>query len=203
MSATRELLEVQVDGSQVIVGVFESAQEAERARGMLGADSFDLEKINIVAKSREEAQEIAPALSESNDQALTEPEAHRMQGQVAVDNVADNGSRINAGTGVGLVAGLGGGVAAGLAILEVPGINTLFAGNPLLAMIVFGLIGAVLGAWGGSIAGIGVPEEDVSYFTGELTTGAYLVAVRTNRIDEALDVLRDAGARNLGEYEGH
>lgn len=203
MSATRELLEVQIDGSQVIVGVFASAQEAERARGMLGADGFNLDHVNVVAKSREEAEELAPKVSEANDQSLTEPEAHRMQGQVAVDDVGDNDSRINVGTGVGVVAGAIGGAAAGLAIREVPGIGGLFASGPILAMVVFGLIGAVLGAWGGSVAGIRVPEEDTSYFTGELSTGAYLVAVRTNRIDEALDVLRDAGARNLSEYEGH
>ena len=41
-------------------------------------------------------------------------------------------------------------------------------------------------------------------FTGDLAHGAYLVAVRTNRIDDAIDVLRDAGARNLREGDhGH
>lgn len=203
MSATRELLEVQIDGSQVIVGVFASAQEAERARGMLGADGFDLQGVNIVAKSREEAEEIAPNQGQSNNQALAEPEADRMQGQVAVGTSNDSDSRINLGTGVGVLTGAAGGAVAGLALLEVPGLGSLFAGSTILAMVVSGLIGAVLGAWGGSMAGIQVPEEDVSYFTGELGTGAYLVAVRTNRIDEALDVLRDAGARNLSEYEGH
>jgi len=203
VSATRELLEVQIDGSQVIVGVFADSQEAERARGMLGADGFDLQSINVMAKSLEEAQGLAPNRSSENNQVLTEPEADRMQGQVAVGTTTEETSRINTGTAIGVLAGAGGGVAAGLAIREVPGIGALFASGPLLAMIVFGLIGAVLGAWGGSMAGIQVAEEDVSYFTGELTTGAYLVAVRTNRIDEALDVLRDAGARNLSEYESH
>ncbi|HEY8597948.1 MAG TPA: hypothetical protein VIL85_05925 [Thermomicrobiales bacterium] len=207
MSATRELLEVQIDGSQVIVGVFANAQEADRARGMLGADGFDLQSINVMAKSLEEAEELAPNRSSKNNQALTEPEADRMQGQVAVDRSVDGsvdgGSRINTGTAIGVLAGAGGGAAAGLAIREVPGIGALFTDNPLVALIIFGLIGAILGAWGGSVAGIQVAEEDTSYFTGELTNGAYLVAVRTNRIDEALDVLRDAGARNLTEYEGH
>ena len=202
MSATRELLEVQIDGSQVIVGVFASTQEAERARGMLSADGFDQQNINIVAKSAEEAQELAPAQSSANSQMLTEPEAERMQGQVAVGTNEETASRVNIGTAIGLVAGLGGGVAAGLAIREVPGISSLL-GSAILAMVIFGVIGAVLGAWGGSMAGIQVEDEDVSYFTGELTNGAFLVAVRTNRIDEALDVLRDAGARNLSEYEGH
>lgn len=203
MSATRELLEVQIDGSQVIVGVFANAQEAERARGMLGADGFDPQNINVMAKSLEEAEELAPNRSPENNQALTEPEADRMQGQVAVGTGPGETSRINSGTVVGVVAGVAGGVATGLAMREVPGLDVLFAGGAILPMVIFGIIGAILGGWGGSAAGIQVAEEDVSYFTGELTTGAYLVAIRTNRIDEALDVLRDAGARNLSEYEAH
>jgi hypothetical protein len=202
MSATRELLEVQVDGSQVIVGVFKDAQEAERARAMLAADGFDMQNINVLAKSVAEAEEIAPTVARSSDQALTEPEAHRMQGQVSVDDAGSDG-RINLGTGVGFFAGAIGGLFAGLAVINLPGLDTIFSPNdPWVPMIIGGVVGAVLGAWGGSMAGVSIPEEDVSYFTGDLETGAFLVAVRTNRIDEAIDVLRDAGARNLADLDG-
>jgi phage tail tape-measure protein len=202
MSATRELLEVQVDGSQVIVGVFKDTQEAERARGMLAADGFDLQQVKILAKSVADAADVVPTQSPARDQALTEPEAHRMQGQVSIDETAGSG-RINLGTGVGFFAGAIGGVAVGLAVINLPGLDAVFSPNdPTVPMIVGGLIGAVLGAWGGSAAGIPIPEEDTSYFTGDLDNGAYLVAVRTNRIDEAIDVLRDAGAQNLADYEG-
>ncbi len=202
MSATHELAELQIDGSQVIVGVFADAEGAERARGMLIADGFSPEAINILAKSIEEAEAIAPDYSEENNQALTEPEATRTQGQVAIGTDQDPGSRVNLGSGIGLVIGALGGAATGLALREAPGFSS-FLTSPMMALGIFGVIGAVLGAWGGSVAGIRVPEEDLSYFTGELGTGAYLVALRTNRIDEALDVLRDAGARNMSEYEGH
>jgi phage tail tape-measure protein len=202
MSATRELLEVQVDGSQVIVGVFQDAQEAERARGMLAADGFDMELVKVLSKSAADAADVVPTLSPARDQALTEPEAHRMQGQVSVNETPSEG-RINLGTGVGFFAGAIGGVATGLAVVNLPGLDTVFSANdPVVPMIVGGIIGAVLGAWGGSVAGIAIPEEDVSYFTGDLDKGAYLVAVRTNRIDEAIDVLRDAGAQNLADFEG-
>lgn len=205
MSATRELLEVQVDGSQVIVGVFKDAQEAERARGMLAADGFAMQNINVLAKSTADAEALAPAVARSNDQALTEPEAHRMQGQVSIDDAEGSGGRINLGTGVGFFAGAIGGAAVGLAVIHLPGLDAIFSpDNPIVPLIVGGIVGAVLGAWGGSAAGVALPEEDVSYFTGDLDKGAFLVAVRTNRIDEAIDVLRDAGARNLADLDsGH
>lgn len=203
MSATRELLEVQIDGSQVIVGVFKDTQEAERARGMLAADGFSPQNINVVARTQEEIEDLGVTTSRDQNQSLTEPEANRMQGQSAVGDTGGESSRINLGTGIGLLTGAAGGAATGLAVLQVPGIGSLLSsGGPLLAMIVCGLIGGVLGAWGGSLAGITVAEEDTSYFTGDLAKGAYLVAVRTNRIDDAIDVLRDAGARNLRDTEG-
>lgn len=203
MSATRELLEVQVDGSQVIVGVFKSTQEAERARAMLAADGFSMDYVKILSKSLAEAEEIVPTRSPARNQALTEPEAHRMQGQVSIEETPASG-RINLGTGVGLVAGLLGGVATGLAVIHLPGLDAIFDPNdPIVPGIIGGAIGALLGAWGGSAAGISIPEEDVSYFTGDLDKGAFLVAVRTNRIDEAIDVLRDAGATNLTDLVEH
>src|SRR4051794_40124620 len=104
MSATRELLEVQIDGSQVIVGVFQNTEEAERARGMLAADGFDMQQIKILSKGAADAADIAPTPSPARDQALTEPEAHRMQGQVSVSETPSEG-RINLGTGVGFFAG--------------------------------------------------------------------------------------------------
>ncbi len=203
MSATRQLLEIQIDGSQVIVGVFKDPQAAERARGMLAADGFSPQNINVVKKTKAEVEELAPTTSPADNQALAEPEADRMQGQVAVGATAETTSRINLGTGIGLLTGAAGGAATGLALLNVPGIGPLFAsGGPVVAMLVFGLIGSVLGALGGSLAGIGASEEDTSYFTDELEQGGYLVAVRTNRLDEAIDVLHDAGALNLRDDNG-
>jgi hypothetical protein len=70
-------------------------------------------------------------------------------------------------------------------------------------MAICGVILAILGAWGGTLAGMPIPEEDVSYFTGDLDRGAFLVAIRTNQIDEAIDVLGHAGARNFEMMGAH
>ena len=202
VSATRELLEVQVDGSQVIVGVFASDQEAQRAREMLVADDFDMDNVNVLRKSREEVEDLVPNISPEQNQSLAEPEAQRMQGQTATNGGGGATSRINSGLWIGLLAGLLGGAALGLAVIEIPFIRAILQ-NSIVAMVLCGLIGAVLGAFAGSLAGIDAEYEDLSYFTDELENGAFLVAVRTNRIDEVLDILRDAGARNLTELESH
>jgi hypothetical protein len=202
VSATRELLEVPVDGSQVIVGVFASDQEAQRARELLAADNFDMDNVKVVRKSVEEAEELVPNITPNQNQSLAEPEAQRMQGQVAAGGGGGATSRFNSGFWVGLIAGLLGGVALGLAVIEIPFVRAVLQ-NQLIAMIVVGLIGAVFGGFAGSFVGIDAQAEDLNYFTGELQNGAFLVAVRTNRIDEVFDILHDAGARNLTELEGH
>lgn len=202
VSATRELLEVEVDGSQVIVGVFASDQEAERARELLAADGFDMDNVRLLKKSIAEVEAIVPNISPGANQRLTEPEAQRMQGQTAVGQGSGSASRFNSGWWIGLITGALGGAAMGLALMEIPFIRPVLMNN-IIAMVACGLLGAALGSFAGSFAGLGVPEEDLTYFTEELGSGAYLVAIRTNRIDEALDVLRDAGARNLAEYESH
>lgn len=201
MSATRELLEVQVDGSQVIVGVFASDQEAQRARELLAADDFDMDNVKILRKSREEVEDLVPNITPAQNQSLAEPEAQRMQGQTATSGGGAT-SRLNSGLWVGLFAGLLGGAALGLAIIEIPFVRAVLQ-NSIIAMVLLGLIGAVFGAFAGSVVGIDAKTEDTSYFTDELQNGAFLVAVRTNRIDDVLDILRDAGARNLTELEGH
>ncbi len=202
VSATHELLEVQVDGSQVIVGVFASDQEAQHARELLVADDFDMNNVNVLRKNREEVEDLVPNISPEQNQSLAEPEAERMQGQTATGGGGGATSRINSGLWIGLLAGLLGGAALGLAVVEIPFVRAVLQ-NSIIAMIVCGLIGTVLGAFAGSLAGIDAESEDLSYFTDELQNGAFLVAVRTNRIDDALDILRDAGARNLTELEVH
>ena len=205
VSATHELLEVQIDGSQVIVGVFASDQEAQRARELLAADDFDMDNVNVLRRSREEVEDLVPNITPEQNQSLAEPEAQRMQGQTATNRgggATAATSRVNSGLWIGLLAGLLGGVALGLAVIEIPFVRAVLQ-NQLIAMSVLGFIGAVTGAFAGSLAGIDAESEDLSYFTDELQHGAFLVAVRTNRIDEVLDILRDAGARNLTELEGH
>jgi hypothetical protein len=171
----QDLLETQIDGAQVLVGVFGDQQGAERAVSSLHEAGFDRSQINLLSRGDNTARQMVESALPTVD---TEPE----------------GTRVNVGTLIGLLAGAGAGVATGLAIINFPGLEGI---EPSIAMAVCGVILAILGAIGGTMAGMPVPEEDVSYFTGDLDRGAFLVAIRTNRIDEAIDVLGHAGARNF------
>lgn len=177
----RDLVEVQIDGAQVLVGVFNDHQSAERAVKSLGDAGFDSSQINLLTKGDNTARQMVESALPAVD---TEPE----------------GTRVNVGTLVGLLSGAGAGIATGLGIINFPGLESV---SPAVAMAVCGVILAVLGAWGGTLAGMPIPEEDVSYFTGDLDRGAFLVALRTNRIDEAIDVLGHAGARNFDTMGAH
>jgi hypothetical protein len=177
----REYLETQVDGAQVLVGVFNERQSAERALQALQDASFDPQQTSLLSQGDNVARQMVESALPNVD---TEPE----------------GTRINVGTLIGLIAGAGAGVAAGLAVINFPGLEGI---SPAVAMAVCGVLLAVVGAWGGTLVGMPSPEEDLSYFTGDLNKGAFLVAVRTNRIDEAIDELSQAGARNFDTMVGH
>lgn len=171
----REMVERQVDGAQVLVGVFNDRPGAERALQSLQEAGYDSAQMNLLTKEDNSARQMVESALPMVD---TEPE----------------GTRVNLGTLIGLLAGAGAGVVTGLAVIHFPGLESV---PPSVAMAVCGIVLAIASAWGGTLAGQPVPEEDVSYFTGDLDKGGILVAVRTNRIDEAIDVLGHAGARNL------
>ncbi len=177
----QEYLETQIDGAQVLVGVFNERQSAERAVKALHEAGFDSDQTSLLTQGDNIARQMVESALPNVD---TEPE----------------GTRVNVGTLVGLISGAGAGVATGLAIINFPGLEGV---APAVAMAVCGVLLAVLGAWGGTLAGMPIPEEDLSYFTGDLSKGAFLVAVRTNRIDEAIEELSQAGARNFDTMGGH
>ena len=177
----REYLETQVDGAQVLVGVFNDREGAERALNVLQEAGFDREQMSILSQGENVARQMVESALPDVD---TAPE----------------GTRVNVGTLIGLISGAGAGVAAGLGIINFPGLEGI---DPAVAMAVCGVLLAVLGAWGGTLAGMPIPEEDLSYFTGDLNKGAFLVAVRTNRIDAAIEELSQAGARNFDTMFSH
>lgn len=189
------MVETQIDGAQVLVGVYASEQDARRAAGELESLGYGHENVRVLDKSIAETRALTDRLTPQHSQIAAEPEAERMEGEVEVGQV----SKINLGTGVGLLSGAAAGAMLGLAALQMPGLSGLLAGNAAAAMAAGAVIFAGLGAWGGSLAGYGIPDEEALDYTAELHEGAWLVAVRTNRIDQALAVLRDFGARNLSE----
>lgn len=179
----RELVETQVDGAQVLVGVFDERQVAERAVQALRDAGFAQDQVNLLSRGDGDGaarQMVAAALPDAETEA--------------------EGTRINIGTLIGLLTGASAGIAAGLGLVQFPGLT----GVPVpVAVAVCAILLGILGAWGGTLAGQPVPEEDLTYFTGDLDKGAFLVALRTNRIEEGIDVLGHAGARNFDALGAH
>ena len=194
-----QLIEYPIDGSQVLVGVFDQAG-AERAINALQAAGYDPNEVNVLASTAEEAERIAETTTPANDTAGAEPEAERLQGQEEVGRA----TKVNLGTGLGLLTGAAAGATAGLAALAMPGIGDLLrSGGGLPAALAGGaVVGAGVGAWGGTALGYGVPQEDTGQYARDRAGGHWLVAVRTNQVDQTLALLREAGAINFQDDHG-
>lgn len=192
--AQAPLVETRIDGTQVLVGIFAEREAVERAINMLQAGGFDPHEISVVAREQPASERVAGQARELNrgSSVTTEPEAERMEGQLEADP-----ERATSGTGVGLAAGAAAGAALGLAAFALPGVGALVAAGPIATVLAGTLMGAGAGAWAGSMAGIGVPQEDAARYLANLDLGQWLVAVRSNRVDEVLGIFHNAGALNV------
>ena len=189
------LVETRLDGTEVLVGVFAEREAVERAVNMLQAGGFDPATISIVAKDRATSERIAGQFADlqGGDNLTTEPEPERMEGQIEVDKV----SEANPGVGVGLVAGAAAGAALGLATLALPGVGGILAAGPIAHALAGATAGAGAGAWAGSLAGVGIPNAEAAKYVEEMEEGRWIVALRTDRIDETLGIFHNAGALNV------
>ena len=189
------LVETRLDGTQVLIGVFAEAEAVERALRMMEAGGFDPRQVSIVAKDRATSDRIAAqsAALHGEESHLAEPEAERMEGQVEVDKV----SAVNPGTGVGLATGAAVGAALGMAAMTLPGIGPVLVGGPLMAAAGGAAAGAGAGAWLGSAIGMDIPTDDADRYTQNLEEGRWIVALRTDRVDEVLGIFHNAGALNV------
>jgi hypothetical protein len=97
------------------------------------------------------------------------------------------------GAAIGIAAGAGTGAlwALGISAGILPGIGPVVAGG-LLASVVSSAAGtATVGGIIGALVGLGVPEEEASYYENELKSGRTLVSVQsTGRAAEALSILQ-------------
>jgi hypothetical protein len=107
------------------------------------------------------------------------------------------GSRWEEGTGVGAAAGAAGGLGLGLAVAAglIPGIGPVVAGGVLMALLASAGAGAAVGTVVGGLIGLGIPEDDATYYESEMQSGRSVVIVRAaGRRIEALDIMRRHGA---------
>jgi hypothetical protein len=162
----------------LVIGVFNTRDEAQRAVEELHQAGFPSSEISVVMHRDHHA-----------DVDLTDMDAAKAA-YITGENKAGEGAAIGA-----LAGGIGGGVLA-LGVGLIPGLGPVFAGG-LLAAACFG-VGAAVGATGGGIVGALIgqefPEDEACFYEQELKAGRVLVGVKNpERLDEALTLLESLG----------
>jgi uncharacterized protein (TIGR02271 family) len=157
----------------VAVGVFRDQSKAQQAIRELKQRGFTEEQIGVTAKHEGNLSE---------------------ESGTSTDTHADTGAGIGAATGLG-VGGLWGlGIMAGV----LPAIGPAIAGGALATLLTSAAAGAATGGLLGALAGMGIPEDEAEYYSGEFERGGTIVTVRAdNRYDEARGILQQFGAYDI------
>ena len=95
----------------------------------------------------------------------------------------------------GLAAGAGVGALWGLGILAgvIPGIGPAIAGGTLGVLLSSAAAGAATAGLAGALIGLGIPDEDASFYEGEFKAGRSIVTVKSPRHTEACAILNRFG----------
>lgn len=102
------------------------------------------------------------------------------------DSVSDGAST---GGALGALAGL----AVGAGALAIPGLGPLLAAGPIAGM----LSGAATGGLAGGLVDFGIPEAESKQLEEDVRQGKALVAVQTDRSEEAAQALRNNAGENV------
>lgn len=156
----------------ILVGVFEDREQAQKAVNELKRAGFTDEQIGVASREREGRET-------------------RGEGQ---ESYTEEGALTGAVAG----AGIGGLWALGIAAGALPGIGPVIAGGLLASLLASAAVGAVVGGLAGSLIGLGVPEEEAQYYEEEFKAGRTIVTVKASgRIAEARDILNRFGAYDI------
>src|SRR5262245_17289948 len=137
----------------VVVGVFETHDRADRAIAALRDGGFDPDRIGFLA--RDSSGKIIRTDGEGDETTAEE-------GAVA-----------------GALVGAAGGAAIGAAVLTglIPAIGPVLAVGTLGAILANAAGGAVVGMLAGALIGWGIPEEEAEFYEAEVKAGKFLVTV--------------------------
>jgi len=177
--------------AKTVVGLFDTAAEAQSVVQELVNNGFERADISLVANN-----------------AKGEYGNYKEAG-------ADSSSTTE-GAGAGAVGGgvLGGvfGLLVGVGALAIPGIGPVIAAGPLVAALgaagASTLVGAGVGAAAGGILGAligaGIPEQDASFYAEGVRRGGSLVLVKSSddMANRAYDILRRSGAVDVDQRGG-
>jgi heat induced stress protein YflT len=155
------------------VAVFDERDDAEDAINALKDAGFRGEEIGLVARDREQAD----AMAEST------------------------GTKAGEGAVTGAVAGgvLGGlgGFLVGVGSLAIPVVGPVIAAGAFATALAGAAVGAGVGALAGALIGMGIPENEASWYEERVKGGAWLVSVNApGRYDEARRILHENGGED-------
>jgi uncharacterized protein (TIGR02271 family) len=152
-----------------VVGVFHDPAQAQQAVRDLKAAGFRDDQIGVVSHDKGTKQTDTKG-------------AHVAEGAVA---------------GVATGAGIGALWALGISVGLLPGIGPAIAGGLLASVLASAAAGGAVAGVAGALVGLGIPEEDATYYEGEFKAGRTIVTVNaTGRSDEAWSILHAHGAYN-------
>lgn len=147
-----------------IVGVFEHAEDAERAINSLRDLGFAESQIGATGRDWRHSEE-------GTD------DSYAAEGAAA---------GIASGAGIGLLWGLG--AVAG----TLPVIGPAIAAGTLAALLSSAAAGAAAAGLGGMLIGMGISREEASFYEGELAEGRFVVTVHADGREEVVrQVFRD------------
>ena len=152
----------------VAVGVFSDRAQAQQAVAELKRNGFTENEIGVTSRHEE--------------------------GTVAGDSEA-GGTKADEGAVAGLAAGAGVGALWGLGILAgvIPGIGPAIAGGTLGVLLSSAAAGAATAGLAGALIGLGIPEEDATFYQDEFKAGRSIVTVKGSRSVEAAAILNRFG----------
>lgn len=168
---------------EVVTGVFESRDDAERAVNQLRSLGIPEERIGLLAPN-------------------SRPES--VEASVPVTDTEEPGMGQAMGAAVGGAMGAAGGATLGLAAatLAIPGVGPVIAFG-VVGAAVLGAVGAAAGAAIGDTfeeqLGEGVPHEDVFLYEDALRHGRTIVIahVDDDREDQAREIIEKSGAADI------
>ena len=167
-----------------IIAVFDDRAQAQRAIGELKRAGFTEKEIGVTTRDGASSDGTLTRASDKGD-------THAAEGAVA---------GVAAGAGVGALWGLG--ILAGV----LPAIGPAIAGGTLAAILSSAAAGAATAGVAGALIGLGIPEEEASYYDQEFRAGRTVVTVQAlGRQAEARAILQQAGGRSMdggGAYAG-
>ncbi|MBL7670281.1 MAG: DUF3341 domain-containing protein [Bdellovibrionaceae bacterium] len=162
--------------NEVVLGIYKSRQEVEKAIDTLKDDNFSASDISV----------LVPDLAGSQDFAHTK------------GTKAPEGAATGAGTGAVIGGTLG--LLVGIGALAIPGVGPFIAAGPIMAALAGVGVGGTVGGVTGALIGLGIPEYEAKRYEGFVKNGGILLSVHADSSEEvakAKKCLEVSGAEDI------